>query len=206
MSCVPLECIPDEEASDDLDEIARRANQKQDACLHRSNRCRFPGRGMKKPPEFGGFSQRRTTRRRRGPDRLPSVPIASLPRKKDEGHDQSRGDQHPVLPVNTKKCKTPNEKLHRSRPQFLGRISGLFMQDKRFGSANLLFILQAGRSAIGGQEKDLEPASTDSPFRKSSSACFPARCAARCDRKPPSHSLTPIGRRLRRISQNQPSC
>src|ERR1700677_2398046 len=161
MSCVPLECIPDEEASDDLNEIARRANQKQDACLHRSNRCRFPGRGMKKPPEFGGFSQRRTTRRRRGPDRLPSVPIASLPRKKDEGHDQSRGDQHPVLPVNTKKCKTPNEKLHRSRPQFLGRISGLFMQDKRFGSANLLFILQAGRSAIGGQEKDLEPASTD---------------------------------------------
>jgi hypothetical protein len=32
---------------------------------------------------------------------------------------------------------------------------------------------------IGRQEKDLEPASMDSPLRKSSSACFPARCAAR---------------------------
>jgi hypothetical protein len=55
------------------------------------------------------------------------------------------------------------------------------------------------------QEKDREPASIDIPLRKSSSAFFPARCAARCERKPPSHNLTPIGLRLRRISQYQQS-
>jgi hypothetical protein len=73
---------------------------------------------MKKPPEFGGFLQGRTKRWRRQPDGLPSVPIASLPDEKDEDHDQSRGDQHPVLAVKTKKSKTLNEKLHRPRPCF----------------------------------------------------------------------------------------
>jgi hypothetical protein len=57
----------------------------------------------------------------------------------------------------------------------------------------------------GYQEKEREPASIDIPLRKSSSACFPAMCAARCERKPPSHNLTPIGLRLRRISQYQQS-
>jgi hypothetical protein len=57
----------------------------------------------------------------------------------------------------------------------------------------------------GHQENDREPASIDIPLRKSSSARFPARCAARCERKPPSHNLTPIGLRLRRISQYQQS-
>jgi hypothetical protein len=53
------------------------------------------------------------------------------------------------------------------------------------------------------QENRLEAASIDNPLRKSSSACFPASCAARCDRNPSSRSLTPIGRHLRRISQSQ---
>jgi hypothetical protein len=62
------------------------------------------------------------------------------------------------------------------------------------------------RNASNGlHEKEREPASIDIPLRKSSSACFPARCAARCERKPPSHNLTPIGLRLRRISQYQQS-
>jgi hypothetical protein len=87
--------------------------------LWHSGARRFPSRGTKKPPEFGGFSQRRTKTWRHWPDRSPSVPIASLPDKKDEGHDQSSGDQHPVLAVETKKCKTLNEKLHRSRPCFV---------------------------------------------------------------------------------------
>ena len=105
-----------------------------------SGACLFWSRGMKKPPEFGGFLARTNKRRRHCSDRLPSVPSASLPDKKDKDHDQSSGDQHPVLAVNTKKCKTLNEKLHRSRPQILGRISGLFVQDKRFGNVNLLFL------------------------------------------------------------------
>jgi len=53
------------------------------------------------------------------------------------------------------------------------------------------------------QGEDLEPASMDNPFRKSSSACFPACWAALWDPKPPSRSLTPMGRLLRRISQPQ---
>jgi hypothetical protein len=105
-----------------------------------SGACLFWSRGMKKPPEFGGFLARTNKRWRHCSDRLPLVPSASLPDKKDKDHDQSSGDQHPVLAVNTKKCKTLNEKLHRSRPQILGRISGLFVQDKRFGNANLLFL------------------------------------------------------------------
>jgi hypothetical protein len=60
-------------------------------------------------------------------------------------------------------------------------------------------------ATTGHQKKAREPASIDIPLRKSSSACFPARCAARCERKPPSHNLTPIGLRLRRISQYQQS-
>jgi hypothetical protein len=53
------------------------------------------------------------------------------------------------------------------------------------------------------QGKDLEPASMDNPLRNSSSACFPASWAALWDPKPPSRSLTPMGRLLRRISQHQ---
>jgi hypothetical protein len=49
-----------------------------------------------------------------------------------------------------------------------------------------------------------ETVSIASPFRKSSSAVRPAECAARCDLKPPCHNLTPIGLRLRRISQHHP--
>jgi hypothetical protein len=47
--------------------------------------------------------------------------------------------------------------------------------------------------------------SMESPFRKSSSAVFPASMAARWERKPPSHMRTPMGFRLRRISQHQDS-
>jgi hypothetical protein len=61
------------------------------------------------------------------------------PYEKNESHDQSSGDQHPVLAFKTQKSKTLDEKLHRSRPRSLGRISGLFVQDKYFGDANILF-------------------------------------------------------------------
>src|SRR3984957_10243493 len=50
-----------------------------------------------------------------------------------------------------------------------------------------------------------ETTSMESPFRKSSSAVFPATMAARWERKPPSHIRTPMGFRLRRISQHQDS-
>jgi hypothetical protein len=53
------------------------------------------------------------------------------------------------------------------------------------------------------QTRERVPTSMESPFRKSSSAFFPASRAARWERKPPSHIRTPMGLRLRRISQHQ---
>jgi hypothetical protein len=44
--------------------------------------------------------------------------LARPPRKKYRDRDQSRDDQHPVLAFKTKKYKTLDEKLHRSRPLF----------------------------------------------------------------------------------------
>lgn len=80
---------------------------------------------------------------------------------------------------------------------------------RRFFKAPRVLAISVPASTImaitGHQEKEREPASIDIPLRKSSSACFPARCAARCERNPPSHNLTPIGLRLRRISQYQHS-
>jgi hypothetical protein len=73
------------------------------------------------------------------PDTWPSDSVASPPREKNEDRNQSCGDQHPVLAFKTQKYKTLDEKLHRSRPQFLGRISGLFVQDKYFDDANISF-------------------------------------------------------------------
>jgi hypothetical protein len=97
-----LGCIPDEEASDDLNKIAWSAIQNQDWSL--------------------------------------SVSSAGLPSEKNENCDQSSDDQHPVLAFKAEHRKTLDQKLHRSRPQFLGRISILFVQHKRFGSANILFL------------------------------------------------------------------
>lgn len=51
---------------------------------------------------------------------------------------------------------------------------------------------------------DRNPWSSDNPFRKSSSASFPASSALRWDVKPHSRNLMPIGLLLRRISQHQP--
>jgi hypothetical protein len=68
--------------------------------------------------------------------------------------------------------------LHPSAPHF-----GAFFSGSRALAISVPAISIPAGSAmpalIGGQEKDLEAASRDSPFRKSSSACFPARCAAR---------------------------
>ena len=55
------------------------------------------------------------------------------------------------------------------------------------------------------QTRERAPISMESPFRKSSSAFFPASRAARWERKPPSHIRIPMGFRLRRISQHQES-
>jgi hypothetical protein len=52
-------------------------------------------------------------------DDPPSDPIASPPDEKKKGCDHPDQDQHPVLAFETEKCKTLNEKLHRSRAPFL---------------------------------------------------------------------------------------
>jgi hypothetical protein len=73
--------------------------------------------------------------------------------------------------------------------------------------SNFRSSLESG-AAVGfspHHDEDLDARSIDNPFRNSSSACLPVNCAARCERKPPSHSLTPIGLRLRRISQRHAS-
>jgi hypothetical protein len=51
-------------------------------------------------------------------DRVLSVSLASLANDKKENCDQSSGDQHPVLAFEAQQRKAPNQKLHRSRPQF----------------------------------------------------------------------------------------
>jgi hypothetical protein len=60
------------------------------------------------------------------------------------------------------------------------------------------------RSSAGYRAARQELVSIANPLRKSSSAVRPAECAARCDLKPLCHNLTPIGLRLRRISQHHP--
>jgi hypothetical protein len=58
--------------------------------------------------------------------------IASLPDEKNEDRDYASHDKHPVLAFETQKGEMPNEKLHRFRP--------LFVQDRRFGHENILFL------------------------------------------------------------------
>jgi hypothetical protein len=59
-------------------------------------------------------------------------PIASLPDEKNKSRDHADHDEHPVLTFETQKREMLDEKLHRSRP--------LFMQDRRFGRENILFL------------------------------------------------------------------
>jgi hypothetical protein len=64
------------------------------------------------------------------------------------------------------------------RDAFIDVTLGVFSS----GGRVLAISVPAGsaiHASTGLQEKDLEPASMDSPLRKSSSACFPAWCAAR---------------------------
>jgi hypothetical protein len=42
--------------------------------------------------------------------------IAGSPNKKNEGHDQKKDNQHPILGFEAEKAKWLNEKLHRLRP------------------------------------------------------------------------------------------
>jgi hypothetical protein len=72
---------------------------------------------MKNPPKFGGSSGG-SAKNRREQHGLLSTPAARHPYEKNESHDQSSSDQHPVLAFKTHKSKTLNEKLHRFRPRF----------------------------------------------------------------------------------------
>jgi hypothetical protein len=78
----------------------------------------------------------------------PSGPIAGLPDEKNENRDHANHDKHPVLALETQKGEMLNEELHRAR--------SLFVQDRRFGDENILFLYllrfgaaQAREAALG---------------------------------------------------------
>jgi hypothetical protein len=79
---------------------------------------------------------------------LLSGSIASLPDEENENRDHANHDKHPVLAFETQKGKMLNEKLHRAR--------SLFVQNRRFGGKNILFLYllmyraaPAGDAALG---------------------------------------------------------
>jgi hypothetical protein len=51
---------------------------------------------------------------------IPVKSIAGSPDKKNEGDDQKKDNQHPILGFKAEKAKWLNEKLHRFR-RFLGQ-------------------------------------------------------------------------------------
>jgi hypothetical protein len=51
---------------------------------------------------------------------IPVKSIAGSPDKKNEGDDQKKDNQHPILGFKAEKANWLNEKLHRFRP-FLGQ-------------------------------------------------------------------------------------
>jgi hypothetical protein len=76
----------------------------------------------------------------RGSDGRSSDPIARLPDEEKKGRDHGDQDKHPVLAFETENRKMLDEKLHRFRSCLLCRISVLFVQDRRFGGVNILFL------------------------------------------------------------------
>jgi hypothetical protein len=108
-----------------------------------------------------------------------SQPIAGRPGEQHKGGDQADHDKHPVLDLEAQNGEMLDQKLHLSRP-FLSRISGLAAEIYYFCISKGvqtpgIFQIPTG---IDAQKCDLEPASMDNPFRKSSRACFPATSAA----------------------------
>jgi hypothetical protein len=78
----------------------------------------FPIRENEKPAGIWRVLARVSKKFRQESDGWRSESLARLPNEKNEGRDQSSGDQHPVLAFETQKCKTPDQKLHRSCPRF----------------------------------------------------------------------------------------
>jgi hypothetical protein len=63
---------------------------------------------------------------------LRSGPVASLPDEKNEDRNYAHQNKHPVLAFETQKGEMLNKELHVAR--------SLFVQDRRFGRKNILFL------------------------------------------------------------------
>lgn len=135
------------EANDDVDEIACRVNQKQDACLHRSNRCRCgtPARvvfrAAARKNRRNSAASRNDEQKHGGTGRTgrPQFRLRVFQTKKMKAtiNPAAISIQYwPSKPRNAKRlmrnCTVP--------VPVLCRISGLLGQDRYFGNQNILFL------------------------------------------------------------------